>query len=282
MNLKFKTFKKTAAMAAVFCLIGSIAYAAKIKGAPAESPLEIVKRKAINLLMQSQKRQAIGILTDYISTETHRGLLKDAREYRLKIAKKFLTKEAQEAYEMSLNLTIENPKQAAKLSTECLSLDPENLDCLIQRLRLLYRNQKAPLKPSDLEGLNKYFESPEMNWVKISSEKGLPDFKSQTFFKKESGKLSEDRLVLYILEIDRSLVAKNFSKAKEMLAALEKDHSDWPELSYIKNRIDFESAEKEVHGSSEFLNQYQTKCKNLNKSIARKYRYDFDLCLRGS
>ena len=78
-----------------------------------------------------------------------------------------------------------------------------------------------------------------------------------------------------------SWMIKNFSKAKELLNLIEIFYADWPETIYFKNKIDLESSEMKEPTTVEFMNQYQNKCKNLSKTIVRKYRYDFELCLRG-
>lgn len=281
MNLKNVTFIKTAAVSAVFCFLTATTVTAQVLLPRTQTALETVKKKAVNLLMQSQKKQALTVLSDYISKENNRVKNKEAREYRLSLAKKFLNKEAQEAYEMSLNLTLENPKASKNYNEDCLTRDPENMDCLIQRARLIYRERKGPLKTEEILALSQYFELSDINWVKVSSEKLLPEFKSYYFFKKDGLKLTENRFVLASLEIERSLAAKNFSKAKDILNLLEKDYGDWPEHIYFKNRIDVDSTENKTTAAVDFLNQYKSKCKNLSKSIVRKYRYDYDLCMRG-
>ncbi len=281
MNFINVIFQKTAALSAVFCFLSVSVVFAQESRTLAQSSLDTVKKKAINLMMQSQKKQALSILSDFIATENNKAKNKEAREYRLSLAKKFLNKEAQEAYEMSLNLTLENAKASKKHNEDCLARDPENMDCLIQRARLIYRERKAPLKLEESQALAIYFDTPEINWVKLSSEKSLPEFKSHYFFKKDGLKLSENRFVLAVLEIERSLAAKNFSKAKDILSLVEKEYSDWPEHVYFKNQIDVESTENKTTGAVDFLNQYKNKCKNLSKSTVRKYRYDYDLCIRG-
>lgn len=280
----FKTgiLQKTAALTAVFCFSWSSSALGTAAIISAENSLEIAKKKAVNLLMQSQKKQAIAVLTEYISTSGSKLMIKNAYAYRLKIAKTFLTKEAQEFYEMSLNLTIDNPKASRKSNEECLNKDPENFECLIQKARLLCRERKGPLKSDELELFTKYFEPGEINWIKLSCEKNSAEFRANNFFKKDVYKSSENKLILAILELERSVIAKNFSRAKEVLINLETENPDWPDITFFKDKINEESTENKSVSASDNLNQYKNKCKNLNKSTARKYKYDFDLCLRGT
>ncbi len=279
----FKTikFKKTAAIAAVFYFLYSVSAFGSATRISAENSLEIAKKKAINLLMQSQKKQALAVLTEYLSTASSKSMIKNAYAFRLKIAKTFLTKEAQEFYEMSLNLTIDNPKASRKSNEECLNKDPENFECLIQKARLLCRERKSSFKPDELEPFVKYFEPGDTNWIKVSCEKSTTEFRANNFFKKDAFKASENKLVFAILELERSVFTKNFSRAREVLSMLESENPDWPELAFFKNKINAESTENNSASAIDNLNQYKNKCKNLSKSVARKYKYDFDLCLRG-
>ena len=92
-------------------------------------------------------------------------------------------------------------------------------------------------------------------------------------------------MIMTILELERSIQSKNYSMAKEALSYLEKNYSDWPEIIFFKQKIDAESSEKQIPNYEKNQNQdtlatYQAKCKSLNKTSVRRYRYDFDLCLR--
>ena len=281
MNLKIKIIQKAAALTAAFCFL-LLSYPLSAKEKLSDNGLEAAKKRAVNLLIQKQKKQALSSLTDFITSEGSRSIAKEAREFRIQIAKKFLTKEAQEAYETSLNLTLENPAEAKKNNEDCLARDPEQLDCRIQRARLLYREKKKkPIDPEEIEKINKYFDPSDFNWIKISLEKNAAEIKNLNFFKKDFEKRNEGKLILAMLELDRTVAAKNFSKTKEVLSIVEKDYPDWPDLIYFKDRIDMESADNKSLSPSERSNQYLSKCKSLSKSIIRKYRYDFDLCLRG-
>lgn len=283
MSLKRLNFIKTAAQTAVFYFICILFFSdvGLTKSGAQDQTFEAVKKKAVALLIQKQKKQALSVIDDYIFQEKNKASLKEIKDFRFNIAKKFLTKEAQEAYEVSLNLTLENPKEAKKMNDECLVIDPENADCLIQKLRLIYREN--PLKvnsQTDLEKLNKNFSEGDLNWVKASYEKSLPDFKNQNFFKKENTN-NEDKFIKLVLEADRAFLVKNYSKSKEMLVQLEKEYKEWPDLVFYKQKMDLESTENKSITANESANLYQMKCKNLSKSIVRKFRYDFDLCLRG-
>lgn len=284
MIFNYKEIKKTAAKTAVFYLVTLVFLQADfVAAAPAENNWDATKKKIQTLLIQKQKKQALTVIDDLVAIEKNKQTIKEARDFKTVVAKKFLTKEAQEFYEVSLNATLDNVKEAKKNNDECLVLDPENLDCQIQKIRLLYRDNPNKFNDKiEIEKINKYFSDVDFNWVKVSVEKNSPEFKTLAFYKKEIALSTEDKLIKAILEIDRAFTAKNFSKAKEVLQSIEKDFKDWPDLVFFKQNIDIESTENPRVNATEISNLYQMKCKNLSKTISRKYRYDFDLCLRSN
>ena len=282
MIYKKNYLQKAAALTAAFCILTITTFAAA-KNKERDSEFDTVKKKAINLLIQKQKKQALGAIEDYIERESSKSNIKEAKDFKLSLAQKFLTKEAQESYELSLNLTLENPKEAKKNNEDCLARDPENLDCALQRLRLFYREkQKKPADTVEVEKASGYFESTEGNWVKASMDKKTTEFLNANFYKKENKKLVESNFIFAVLELDRTVLTKNFSKAKEVFAQIEKDYPDWPDLIFFKNKMDLDLTDEKGQTSAEMLTLYLNKCKSLPKSVVRKYRYDFDLCARGA
>ena len=107
------------------------------------------------------------------------------------------------------------------------------------------------------------------------------ELKTLNFSKNEMQSTADEKFIFMIFNLNKALFIKNLIKAKEILDEIEKKFSDWPDIIYFKNRIATESLEKNPLTTTEMLNQYLSKCKNLSKSTVRKYRYDFDLCLRG-
>ena len=83
MNLKNVIFKKTAAMSAVFCFLLITEVNAQVLLPREQTSLETVKKKAVNLLMQSQKKQALSVLGDYISKENNRARNKEFFKFML-------------------------------------------------------------------------------------------------------------------------------------------------------------------------------------------------------
>lgn len=244
-----------------------------------------VKTKATQLLMKKQKAEALQIVLEFIKLETNKNLNSEVFDFLTKLAQTFVSKEAQDSYETSLNSVLDNPKEAHKAIDQCLQLEPQNTDCLIQKIRLLYRDKNAVDAEKWLEAVAKIIPgSKSFFWLELYLHKDLNGsvFKDKTFIKKINEKPSEDFFILTVLEVERAFLVKNFSRAKEGIDYLEKNYPEYPEIIYFKQRLDSESVEEKTSNSTEVNLMYITKCKGLSKSMARKFRYDFDLCQRSS
>lgn len=250
-----------------------------------EGDLDSVKLKSTELLLQKKKSQAILLIQGYLKTEHSTQKKEEALEFMVRIAQKFISREAQEAYENSINLTMENAKQAASSNERCLALEPQHLECLVQRARLQIREKN---NRGFLETRNKIKElaphSKFDSWLELVAQKHDSEFKNRQTIKTLPDKLVEENLGLLLLELDRSFLAKNYSRAKDLINYFEKHYSDWPDLLFYKYRINLESTEEKQRGGADSnadqLMLYANKCKSLSKTTARKFRYDFDLCLR--
>lgn len=280
MNCDFLKNLKAALLCAAFlmCFLSSNCVAQ-------EGDLDSVKQKATDLLLQKKKTQALQLILAHLKTEHSTLKKEEALEFLVKISQKFISREAQEAYENSINLTLENAKQAASSNERCLALEPQHIECLIQKARLQAREKN---NRAFLETRNKIRElAPHSKfdfWLEILGQKNDTEFRNRQTIKLLPEKVVEENIGLLLLELDRSFLAKNYSRAKDLLNYFEKHYSDWPDLLFYKYRINLESTEEKqrvgADGSSEQLMLYANKCKSLSKTTARKYRYDFDLCIR--
>lgn len=274
-------FRKAALQNAAFFIL-IIALTRPLAAKPIIETLETVHTKATNFLLQKQKKQALQSISDYIKIENNKASLAEANDFLETVSKTFMVKESQEAYETSVIMTFENNKEAIKQIELCLQLDPQNADCLVQRIRLAARNKNVGAVESNLLILKQTIPNTKTDqWVSLSLKKLDLDFKNKTILKKLSEKPTEDTFVLATLELDRSFAAKNFSRAKDVIQYLDKNFADWPDIIFYKQKIETESAEEKLEPDAEVISLYTAKCKNLNKSTTRKYRYDFDLCSRG-
>lgn len=274
MIFSFSNFIKTASINAVFLFSG---HALAIPNS-----YENIKNKAAELLAQKKKDQALRLIISYSRTDRSKNYKKETGELLYLAAQTFLSKEAQEEYESSLNATLDNEKNAQKSVERCLNLEPQNLDCQIQKARLAYRSKNDRVFKATIATIrdllaNSFYEP----LFGLFLEKKDADFKNRQIFSGQNESLPENMFGFVLLELDRCFAVKNFSRAKDILISLEKSFSDWPDLLYYKHRLNAESEEDPAKISSELLAAYASKCKSITKSASRKYRYDFELCIRG-
>lgn len=280
MNCDFLKIFKAALLCAAFLLPCFNSY-----GTVQEGDFDSIKLKATELLLQKKKFQALQLIQGHIKTEHSSQRKEEALEFMVKIAQKFISREAQEAYENSINLTLENAKQAVSSNERCLTLEPQQLECMVQRARLQAREKN---NRGFLDTRTKIKElaphSKIDSWLELIGQKNDSEFRNRQNIKTLPEKAIEENIGLLLLELDRSFLAKNYSRAKDLINYFEKHYSDWPDLLFYKYRLNLESTEEKqrggADGSSEQLMLYANKCKSLSKTIARKYRYDFDLCIR--
>lgn len=280
MSKKRILFRKAAVLFAAFFMFIQKPYAAKTM----PDSLEVVKKKSSLLLTQKQKTEALKLISDYIKSETNRNLIAEASRFLIKVSQTFLSKEAQDAYEASVNATLESNKEANKFVETCLQLEPQNINCLIQKIRIAYREKNTTLSEKTLEDVLAITRAGNaFLWLDVFLHKASnsENFKNTTLLKKMNELPSEDFFILTVLEIERSFLAKNFSRAKEGVDYLDKNYPDYPDTIFFKQKLDSESIEEKTTNASETNLLYTTKCKSLSKSMARKFRYDFDLCQRG-
>jgi hypothetical protein len=276
MNCKSLKILKAACISAAF-LLSPIAYA----NIPT---FDSIKQKATELLLQKKKSQAVQLIINYNKTDLGRGHIGEANDLLTKIALQFISKDAQETYENSINLTLENPKDSLKSAEQCLSLDPQQLNCLIQKTKMLIRNKSHKAATATITEIKELApDSKYAFWFELTIIKNEVEFKNKQIIKSLPVYPIEEHLALFILELDRCFAAKNYSRAKDILIFFEKQYSDWPDLIFYKYKISSESSEektKQNADASQQLTLYTNKCKSVSRNLVRKYRYDIDLCLR--
>jgi hypothetical protein len=273
------SFKKAAYFVAAFFILSSNAQGYKDE----TKSLEAVKEKAKSFLVQKKKNEAILLFSNFIKTETNNSKINEAADILVRISQTFLSKEAQDAYEGSLNLTSDNLKEAKKLNEGCLALEPQNLDCLIQKIKILYLEKNKFEAEKTYEEDFAFAQGTEPSlWLEaiLHKESKISLFKTKNLVKKFNEKPTEEFFILTVLEIERSFMVKNFSRAKDGVEYLEKNFSEYPDIYFFKQKLEAESAEATRVSLSESNPMYATKCKNLTKSLARKFRYDFKMCQR--
>jgi len=242
-----------------------------------------LKKTSSQLLLKKQKAEALAVINKFLKNENNHKSFNEANEFLVKASQTFLSKEAQDAYEGSVNATLDNVKESQRLIDVCLGLEPDNIDCIVQKIRLSFREKNRYFTEKYLKILMDIAKTTTTYyWVDQIIEKENPGsgFKDKSFVKVFSNKANEENFILTVLEIERSFAAKNFSRAKSGIEFLEKNYPDYPENIYFKQKLDVDSSEEKTATTDGGI-LYSTKCKSLSKTMSRKFRYDFELCMRG-
>lgn len=242
-----------------------------------------LKKTASQLLLKKQKAEALAVINKYLKNENNHKSFSEANEFLVRASQTFLNKEAQDAYEGSVNATLDNVKESQRLIDTCLGLEPDNIDCIVQKIRLSFREKNRYFVEKYLKILMDIAKTTTTYyWVDQIVQKEDPgsSFKDKSFIKTFSNKANEENFILTVLEIERSFAAKNFSRARSGIEFLEKNYPDYPENIYFKQKLDVDSSEEKPTTTDGGI-LYSTKCKSLSKTMSRKFRYDFELCMRG-
>lgn len=275
MNCNFTKFKKAAVIYAAFLFLTQPAAAKPIDS------LDNIRNKTGELLALKQKDKAIQLILNYLKAERSRAYRSEASELLFDLGQSFMAREAQQEYEASLIDTIDNEKKSYKAAEACLKLEPQNLDCMIQRARMSYRMNNTKAFNQQIEEVKgQLSQSTYDGLFALFLDRQSPEFKDKQILTSLPSPPNERTLFYVIFELDRSFQAKNYSRAKEVISYAEKYYPDWPDIAYYKNHLNLESAENDTKTLDELLTLYTNKCKNLARSVVRKYRYDFDLCRR--
>lgn len=290
---KIKTFQKAAQQNAAFCILiltvffsttasyGNIP-STKQEKKHAQLRFEEIKKKITSLTLLKQRDQALQTLAQFESAATDIQVRQELLKIRQNILMSFLSPEAQDFYELSATQVIQNTKQAERNNQKCLAMEPENIQCLWQELRILSRKRDSALAAQAEKFLEKVRTLPDFKFLALSLQKSEPHFLSNNISVTQSAGPNADQTILpFILEFERSVTVQNFSRAKEMLTKIESIASDYPDLLYMKTLLAERSAEPLSSPYQNIYNVYRKKCESVSGELTRKYYYDIDLCNRG-
>lgn len=251
----------------------------------ASANIEGIKKDVSELLIQKKKSSAIQLISNQIKQESHPTKKNELLNLQLSVARIFVARDTQELYESSINLTFESPKESLKIIENCLSADPQQIDCLIQKLRLQSRQKNIKETEKISREIKNLLPGSRLDvFSELVSTKEKPEFKSKQIIKSIPDKADEEVFALLTMEIERAFLVKNYSRAKDCIHYFEKHYPDWPDILFYKSKISEESSEvkSKIETESDEMMIYQNKCKSITKTVSRKYRYDIDLCNRSN
>jgi len=260
--------------AALFIFKGLPAVSAETKSKKAETSKDIIE-KAYNLSLQKDRSQSITILVNAIKQENARnGNTTELKKALQQVSYLFYSDRAQQTYELALSLKKTDPAQALQKMNEALRMETDNLTLFTENQRMILikgdcsgaLDNVAKVRRQDpfdenLVLLQAQAQACLGNWDEFETTLDGFDIKK-----------SPQQKFWMALEIDQALYEKNTTKAKELIAALQKLDSKYPELHYWQWRV---ASGSEKTASAQ---RYVKNCKNISATVYRQYMTDVNLC----
>jgi hypothetical protein len=262
--------------AALFFFRGSPSVSAENKSKKAETSKDIIE-KAYNLSLQKDRSQAINILVSAIRQENARnGNTTDLKKALQQVSYLFYSDRAQQAYELALSLRRMDLPQAIQRMNEALRIETDNLTLFneMQRMVLIKGDCSGALETISKERLQNPFDE-SLILLQAQAQACLNQWEE---FKKTrdlfDAKKSNQAKFWQALEVELAIYEKNPTRAKEMIAALQKIDEKYPELHYWQWRV-ASNGEK-----ASLAQRYLKECKNISATLYRQYMTDVNLCRR--
>jgi hypothetical protein len=245
---------------------------AKLK--KSETSKDIIE-KAYNLSLQKDRSQAINILVNAIQLENSNGAnTTELKKALQQVSYLFYSDRAQQAYELAVSLRKTDPNASQQKLSEALRMEQDNLTVFVELQRILLSKgdcsgalenivKERAIDPFDenLQLLQGQAQACLKRWEAYNKTKENADFKKSLLYK-----------YWLSLEIEQSLSEKNVSKAKELLAQLQKLDPKYPEIYYWQWRTVPPVAK------SAAAQKYLKECKNISPMTYRQYMTDVNLC----
>ncbi len=239
--------------------------------------LESLKISTVNLLLTKNRIQAVQniVAAGNMTTATEfKKILFSMQENALEL---FLNQNSQDFFEISASQMLQKTRLAEKNIQKCLELEPDNLYCRWQYLKILnLKNDPqfrilADIFITDTENF------PEFGSLALSlSPNAIPRTDSQINLQKTHPHL------FLILEFERSMRVQNYSLSKETLEKLTRLEPDYPDLAFMRAQLMVFSQEESATEKDQriLIDIYKKTCSSLRAELTRKYFYDINLCHR--
>jgi hypothetical protein len=270
----FKTKKAILIGMASFFIFSTQAFAQKKKNG--ETYKDLIS-KAHNLVLQKDRQQAQLILAGAIKTEKPNSkAYKEIKKALSEVSQIFLSDKAQQLYELSLSLKRTDMGQAQQKLAEALRVEPDNVTLLAESAR------QGLIKGDCATAEDIISKAQKLN--PVEDELILAQAQAQ-ICSNDLGAFQKTRDIATtinfpaewaILDIEKYVKDKNFSKAKESLAILKKHEKTYPEINYWLWKIENEQKINNFDAAQKYI----IDCRNLSVHAARRFNLDPWLCRR--
>ncbi len=236
----------------------------------------IFKKKITELSIKKNRTDAFKLFEELNLDSTAPEIKQSILEAKENLLTLFFNQESSDLFESSAAALFQNKKSAEKNILRCLELEPENLFCRWQYLKILKIKNDTQFKSAVLSFQKDTVGLPVFGYLAATlSQEDYDKFDNKQAFQEKQP------ILFYFYEFERALKSQNFSLAKDILQKLTLLADDNPNLLYMRAKLIELSSEDASEDASQILAQlYQKKCANLKPELARKYYYDIMLCQR--
>jgi hypothetical protein len=271
----------------IFTILSSFASAKEYKTAKfnASTHFNKVKLQIVDLLEKNKRSTAMTLIENE--------LLRDDKEYKNKLnslkfnmLNDFLALPTQEVYETSIGLILNDKKKALSGLQQCLTLEPENLQCRWLELKYHRRYNMGIFNEKAVAYIETAQNFKQLQLLKNSLLVALGragEIVNNSNNKDNKTLNSEDSILENIINYSSAIQAENYLKAKEVYNYMNIHYADYPDLifmSYQLSKLWPEGVSLSESNLEKKFEVYQKKCADLPASLARKYFFDISLCVR--
>ncbi len=244
----------------------------------AETYKDIIE-KAHNLSLQNDRQQALNILSAAVKKETRLPAINELKRVAKELSQTFLSDKSQQLYESALSLRRTDVNQALERAAEARRLEPENSLIVLEQARLLVgKGDCRGAQESLQKQLSLLAFDEDLRLAQAQAAVCLEKWTDYQKAKEIDGHKKATSEFWLILEVEHQLSQKDFAKAQDLLAQIQRGAEKYPEQLYWQQIV--EQKTKKPHFVT--AQKYVMSCRNISVTLYRQYMVDPMLCRRVS
>lgn len=244
---------------------------------PSEGPQDLIE-KAQNLILQKERGAAIQLLVGALRRESPKSAA--AKEMKAALAGMttlFFSDKSQQLYELALTFRRTDVTQAQQRVAEALRQEPQNSLLIAEAGRLSIMRGDCASAQDLLRRAKEKNPFDELILLTLAQaalcQSDIPEYASvRSLADAAKGPYAREWAAL---EVERALIEKAESRARENIENLLKTEAGHPEIQFWRYQLEKNSEKKKAHAL-----KYAHGCKSMPLSVARKYLNEVSICRR--
>ena len=243
-----------------------------------QKKLNVLRIKVNQLINVKNRSSAIALITESESVPSTDHVSLQLMTMKENLLSLFLAQKSQDLFESSASQMILKTRLSEKNILSCLDLEPENLFCRWQYLRVLnYKNDPSFRAIAD-QFIIDTEKLPVFGLLAVTLNAASVVIKE----KMQPNLLKTYPVLFHMIEFERSIAAQNYSLSKEILQKIIWLAPDYPDIVFLRSKL--MSLSQEVpfgdQNTTVLFEAYKKTCMVLRPELTRKYYYDINLCYR--